>query len=335
MSNPVLVELTRGGRVESVHRGAVVVADGRGQQHLSLGQVEAPVFPRSAVKAMQALLLVESGAADRFGFGNRELALACSSHSGEPAQSELAASMLAAADLDQTALECGTHWPSYPEAARNLARSGAAASQLHNNCSGKHAGFICAACHLGIDPAGYVNYGHEVQDMIRGIFADLAGDHFGVDNCGTDGCSIPTYATPLPSLAKGFARMATGEGLAKHRAEASKRIVEACMAEPYFVAGEGRACTKLMQAAPGMVFAKTGAEGVYCAALPREGLGIALKCDDGAGRAAEVMAAMVLASFMPAGDEQSAVLDLASRPLKNWNGIEIGTIRTTEALAVK
>ena len=127
--------------------------------------------------------------------------------------------------------------------------------------------------HLGIDPAGYVNYGHEVQDMIRGIFADLAGDHFGVDNCGTDGCSIPTYATPLPSLAKGFARMATGEGLAKHRAEASKRIVEACMAEPYFVAGEGRACTKLMQAAPGMVFAKTGAEGVYCAALPREGLG--------------------------------------------------------------
>lgn len=335
MSNPVLVELTRGGRVESVHRGAVVVADGRGQQHLSLGQVEAPVFPRSAVKSMQALLLVESGAADRYVFGNREVALACSSHSGEPAQAELAASMLAAADLDKAALECGTHWPSSPEAARNLARSGAVASQLHNNCSGKHAGFICAACHLGIDPAGYVNYGHEVQDMIRGIFADLTGDHFGVDNCGTDGCSIPTYATPLPSLAKGFARMATGDGLAKHRAKASKRIVEACMAEPYFVAGEGRACTNLMRAAPGMVFAKTGAEGVYCAALPREGLGIALKCDDGAGRAAEVMAAMVLASFMPAGDERSAVLDLASRPLKNWNGIEIGTIRTTEALAVK
>ena len=139
---------------------------------------------------------------------------------------------------------------------------------------------------------------------------------------------------PTEEISRGLG-MATGEGLAKYRAEASKRIVEACMAQPYFVAGEGRACTKLMQAAPGMVFAKTGAEGVYCAALPREGLGIALKCDDGAGRAAEVMAAMVLASFMPAGDERSAVLDLASRPLKNWNGIEIGSIRTTEALAVK
>ncbi len=334
MTNPVLVEVTRGARVESVHRGAVVVADSRGQQLFSLGDTQTPVFPRSAVKAMQALLLVESGAADRYGFGDRELALACASHSGEPLHADLAASMLAAAGHGETALECGCHWPSKLDVALDLARAGSAPTQLHNNCSGKHAGFVCAACHLGIDPAGYVRYGHDVQDMIRGIFADLTGDHFGVDNCGTDGCSIPTYATPLPSLARGFARMATGEGLATQRAAASRRIIEACMAEPYYVAGEGRTDTDLMRAAPGLVFAKTGAEGVYCAALPDRGLGIALKCDDGGTRAAEAMVAAVLAAFMDAGDRREAVRHFTTRPLKNWNGIDVGNIRVTAALDV-
>ena len=334
MTNPVLVEVTRGGRVESAHCGAVVVADSHGRLLVSLGDTEQPVFPRSAVKAMQALLLVESGAADRYGFGDKELALACASHTGEPAHADLAASMLAAAGRDEMALECGCHWPSELNVALDLARSGGAPTQLHNNCSGKHAGFICAACHLGIDPTGYVRHGHDVQDMIRGIFADLTGDHFGVDNCGTDGCSIPTYATPVPSIVSGFARMATGEGLATQRAQASKRIIEACMAEPYFVAGEGKVCTRLMRAAPGLVFAKTGAEGVYCAVIPKEGLGIALKCDDGGTRAAEAMVAAVLASFMAAGDQRDAVQAQANRTLKNWNRIEVGNVRVTTALDV-
>jgi L-asparaginase II len=333
MTNPVLVEVTRGGRVESRHRGAAVVVDGVGNKLLSLGDTEASVFPRSAVKAMQALLLVESGAADHLGFTDKELALACASHSGEPEHVALASAMLASVGKDETALECGCHWPSRQKVAISLARTGASPSQLHNNCSGKHAGFICAACHLGIDPTGYVRYGHDIQDMIRGVFSNLTGAHFGVDNCGTDGCSIPTYASPLTSLAQGFVKMATGMGLEPQRSRAARRIIDACMAEPYFVAGEGRACTRLMRTAPGRVFAKTGAEGVFCAVLPQEGLAIALKCDDGTTRAAEAMVAALLARFLVAEDEvRDALMKQANRPLKNRNGIEVGTIRVAESL---
>jgi len=334
MTNPVLVEVTRGGRVESRHRGAAIVVDGDGNRLLALGDVDSLLYPRSAIKAMQALLLVESGAADAYGFGDRELALACASHSGEPAHTDLAARMLALAGQDEHALECGAHWPFQQKVAEALARSGGSPTQLHNNCSGKHAGFICAACHLGWDPVGYIRYEHEVQDAIRGILADLTGAPFGVDNCATDGCSIPTYAVPLAELATGFARMATGAALAPQRAAAASRLIAACMAEPFFVAGEGRACTRLMRTAPGRIFAKTGAEGVFCAALPREGLGIALKCDDGGTRAAEAMIAALLARYLDAGPEyRAALMDQANRPLKNWNGVDIGAIRVTEALA--
>ncbi len=333
MPNPVLVEVTRGDRVESMHRGAAVVVDDQGTPLASLGDTKAPVFPRSAIKAMQALLLVESGAADRYGFGNRELALACASHSGEPAHTQTAAAMLASAGLDENALECGSHWPSRHGAALDLARNGAVPSQLHNNCSGKHAGFICAAAHLGIDPAGYVAYDHEVQRQIRDILADLTGAHFADDNCGIDGCSIPTYATPLDALALGFAKMATGKGLDPRRAAASRRIIEACMEEPYYVAGEGRACTRLMQLAPGRIFVKTGAEGVYCATLPSEGLGIALKIDDGAGRAAEVVVAALLSRFLQAGQDVIDALKAEANPtVKNRRNLEVGVVRATETL---
>lgn len=334
MSNPVLVEVTRGGRVESRHRGTAIVVDAAGNKLLALGDSEAPIFPRSAVKAMQAMVLVESGAADSLGFGDKELAMACSSHSGEPAHVALVEAMLARVGKGETTLECGCQWPSRLKVSVALARTGESATQLHNNCSGKHTGFICTACHLGIDPAGYIRYGHEVQDMVRGVMSDLTGDHFGVDNCATDGCSIPTYSVPLASLAHGFAKMATGSGLETVRAKTAERIIGACMAEPYFVAGDGRACTRLMQTAPGRIFAKTGAEGVFCAALPQEGLAIALKCDDGGSRAADAIVAGLLARFIDAGDDVTDALWLqANRPVKNWNGLETGTIRLTEALA--
>ncbi len=333
MANPVLVEVTRGGRVESRHRGAAIVVDEGGNRVLALGDTDLPVFPRSAVKAMQALTLVESGAAEAFGFGERELALACSSHAGEPAHVALAADMLSKAGKDERALECGCQWPSRPDVLIALAKTGATATQLHNNCSGKHSGFICTASHLGIDPAGYSRYGHEIQDMVRGVMADLTGDHFGVDNCATDGCSIPTYAVSLASLARGFAKLATGSGLQPGRAAAAHRLVEACMAEPYFVAGEKRACTRLMRTAPGRIFAKTGAEGVFSAVLPEQGLAIVLKCDDGASRAAEAMVAGLLARFIEDdGDVRDALMRQANRPLKNWNGIDVGRIRVTDAI---
>ena len=333
MTNPVLVEVTRGHIVESVHRGAVAVFDADGVEVTAIGDIDRPVFPRSAVKAIQALPLVESGAADAFGLGAREIAMACASHSGEPAHADLAAAMLGKAGLDAGALECGAHWPTNQATALALA-AGGRPTALHNNCSGKHAGFLCTCRHLGIDHRGYVGAGHGEQKLVREAMEAVTGAAHGADVCGVDGCSIPTYAVPLRNLATGFARMATGRGLAPQRAAAARRIVEACMAEPFFVAGTDRADTRMMEFGKGRVFTKTGAEGVFCAALPEHGLGIALKCDDGATRAAETMVASVLAGLLKDDEElASGLRSIASPVLKNWNGIEVGAVRPAGALA--
>lgn len=328
MSNPVTVEVTRGSHVESRHRGSIVVVDGDGGLVFSRGDVDAGVFPRSACKAMQALPLVESGAADAYGFGHKELALACSSHNGEDEHVALAASMLARAGRDVETLECGAHWSSNQKTLIHQARTLDRPTALHNNCSGKHSGFVCACCHQDIDPKGYVGYDHPLQQQIRDTMQDLTGAALGVDNCGTDGCSIPTYAVPLRGLAHGFAKMATGQGLGALRAKASRRLIDACMAEPFYVAGSGRACTELMQIAPGKIFCKTGAEGVFCAAIPNAGIAIAVKCDDGTGRAAEAMIAATLARFFDKdGDTHAALMRMATKSMHNWNGIHVGDVR--------
>src|ERR1041385_7772520 len=175
MSNPILVETVRGAMVESRHRGAVAVVDADGTTVLALGDVARPVYPRSAVKPLQALPLVESGAAERYGFGDQEIALACASHGGEPAHVEMASRMLARAGLDGGALECGAHWPSHQPSTQALARSGATASALHNNCSGKHAGFLCLACAALVEHQGYVKAEHLVQREVRGALESLTG----------------------------------------------------------------------------------------------------------------------------------------------------------------
>jgi L-asparaginase II len=333
MNNPITVEVTRGQLVESRHRGMAVVVDGDGRIVFSAGDVDAAVFPRSACKAMQALPLIETGAADAYGFGNRELALACSSHSGEPEHVATASAMLKAAGRDLSALECGAHWSFDQATIINQARSLEKPTALHNNCSGKHSGFICACCHSGEDPTGYSGYDHPLQQQIRGIMESLTGAALGPDNCGTDGCSIPTYAVPLTGLAFGFAKMATGRGLEPIRARAARRLIDACMAEPFHVAGTRRFCTRLMQVAPGRIFAKTGAEGVFCAVLPEKGLSFAVKCEDGTTRAAETMIAALLARhFDKDSTEQQTLMAMASHTMKNWNGIEVGTVRVTDAL---
>lgn len=334
MANPVLVEVTRGDVVESTHRGSVVVVDAAGGVVMAAGDVERAVFPRSAIKAIQALPFVESGAADAFGFGAKEIALAGASHSGEPAQAALAAGMLRKAGLDVDALECGAHWPSRQETALDLARGGGAPSALHNNCSGKHSGFLCTCRHLGISHRGYVGAAHEMQKIVRGAMEAVTGAVHAADACGTDGCSIPTYAVPLKALAHGFARMATGVGLEPERARAARRILDACMAEPFYVAGTDRLDTRLMQAAGGRIMVKTGAEGVYCGAVPEQGIGFAIKCDDGATRASEVMVSAMLAGLLPKGDPlANALRDMAKPVMRNWNGIAVGALRPAGVLS--
>jgi L-asparaginase II len=330
MDNPILVEVTRGAQVESRHRGAVCVIDADGGTVFSTGDVECRVFPRSAVKALQALPLLDSGIADRFELDDAEIALACASHSGEPEHVATAAAMLAKAGRDPACLECGVHWPMGDAASRALAATHERPTALHNNCSGKHAGFICLACGLDEDPSGYVKPEHRVQQVVRGALEDLTGASHGREEIGIDGCSIPTYAIPLPALAFGFAKFGSGHGISRGCAKAAQRIRRAVAKHPFMVAGTGRFDTRLMEALRERAFVKMGAEGVYCAALPELGYGIALKADDGGSRAAEVIMASLILHFLRLdGTERETVEALARPVLTNRNGIEVGALRPT------
>jgi L-asparaginase II len=279
MTNPVLVEALRGALVESRHRGAVAIVDADGASVLALGETEQPIYPRSAIKALQALVLVEVGGIERFGLRDEEVALACASHGGEPDHVAGVTSMLARAGLDEGSLMCGTHWPLHQPAALALARSGGAATALHNNCSGKHAGFLCAACAMRCEPATYVDAQHPVQQAVKAVLEDLSRAAIPDEHVGVDGCSVPTFAMPLHRLALAFARFGTGQGLGPVRAQATRRLRAACAAYPWHVAGTGRFCTDVMTSLREHVFVKTGAEGVLCAALPEQGVDSDAKCN--------------------------------------------------------
>ena len=328
-SDALLAEVFRGGRVESRHGGAAVIVDGQGGILFSAGDPEAPEFPRSAVKAMLALPLVESGSADRLGLDDAELALACASHAGEARHVAAVASMLRKAGRDASCLECGTHWPTSRGASHALAARGATPSSLHNNCSGKHAGFICLACDHGEATDGYGQPHHPAMRMVTAALADITGARLDDRNRAVDGCGIPTYAIPLRALATGFARFGSGERLAPARARAAGRLRAAVAADPFLVAGRGRFDTRLMELMGARVFSKIGAEGVLAAALPEQGLGIAVKCRDGSGRAAEVAMASLVARHLTLTPAQRQGLGELARPaLTNWNGETIGEIRS-------
>ena len=338
--NPILVEVLRGQAVESTHCGALAVLDADGAVLAALGDIDRPIFPRSAVKVLQALPLVTSGAADRLGLSDAELAIACASHNGEALHTQTVAGLLAKAGLDVSALECGTHWPYLDSASRALASQGLEPNALNNNCSGKHAGFLCLACamHGGVDlrqyARGYVKPEHPVMREVTAALQMSTG--FDLRNApqGVDGCSIPTYAIPLRNLAQAFARVGTGIGLSAAHATAAKRLRRAVASAPFMVAGTGRFDTRVMERLGERVFCKVGAEGVFCAALPDRGLGVAIKIDDGnTARACEVVMAAVIEAFVALDDAQAAFMrSLSELPLVNWNGIEVGQLRAATVL---
>jgi L-asparaginase II len=331
--DPVLVEVTRGGVAESVHRGAFAVVDAAGRVVVSAGDLERPVFPRSAIKAFQALPLVESGAADAYHFTEEEIALACASHGGEERHVATAAAMLAKAGLGEPDLECGSHWPSYGPAANAMIRSGAEPSQLHNNCSGKHSGMLAFAAHRGIPTKGYVGRDHPVQQAMVAVLKDLCGVDPAGQPCGIDGCSIPTWGMPLRALALGFARFATGQGMGEVRAAACRRIAAAVFAHPFMVAGTGRFCTEFMDAFPARAVVKPCDEGVFSGFVPGEGLGFARKVDDGATRASQVATAALLRRIgaVTAADIAGAP-SLFATPVLTRRGAEAGMIRAVGPL---
>ena len=330
MNSKILAQVIRGETVESIHRGHLIVMDGDGKEIFTIGNPDFVTFFRSAAKPFQAIPFLLSGAPERFGFLENEIALACASHSGEPRHVALAKSMLARAGFTVEDLECGAHAPLGGGAARALFRSGSAPSALHNNCSGKHAGMLAVARHLGEVPQGYVAPMHPVQLRIRAILEELIAAPISPDATAIDGCSVPTWAVPLSSLAQAFSRLATGEGLSSSRHAAARRLMQAAMREPFYVAGEGRACTRMMQLVEGHAFVKTGAEGVYCAAIPDMGLGIALKVDDGAGRAAECAVASVLQTVM--SEYATELRPVAYAGLTNVRGVGVGEVRPSAEL---
>ncbi len=327
MPNPVIAEVTRGGIVESRHTGAYAVVDASGKLVSGAGDTAQAVFPRSAVKAFQCLPLIESGAADRFGFSDEELALACASHAGEAPHVQVAASMLAKAGMTEAQYECGAHWPSEISAQRDLVRHAQQPRAIHNNCSGKHAGMLALARQLGVPPEGYTRIDHAVQRAVVRTMSELCDVDIDAQPHGIDGCSVPTWAVPLRNLALGFARFASGARLNERRQAACRRIVEAVRAHPFMVAGTNRFCTRVMQAVP-RAFVKGGAEGVFCGAVPHAGLGIALKCDDGASRASESAMAALMASLPVWTEaEREALKRFAETDLSNWRKIHVGELR--------
>ena len=339
--NPNLVDVMRGNASESIHRGAIAVVDADGAVLASLGDIERPIFPRSAVKVLQALPLVAGGAADLLGLADDELAIACASHGGEEIHVQTAARMLAKAGLDADALECGAHWPYLDTAARTMAAQGQVPSALNNNCSGKHAGFLCLACALhGNGPdlrryaKGYVDAEHPVMREVTAALQAATGFDLAETARGTDGCSIPTYAIPLRHLALAFARVASGVGLSRDHADAARRLRAAVAKAPYMVAGSGRFDTRVMEHFGERVFCKVGAEAVYCAALPERGLGVAIKIDDGnTARAAEVVMAAAIEALVSLSEADAVFMRNFSAPtLTNWNGIEVGALRAADAL---
>jgi L-asparaginase II len=331
--NPVLVELSRGPLIESIHRGAAAVATADGEILAAWGDVDRPIFVRSAAKPLQALALVETGAADAFAVEDAELALACGSHGGEAVHVARVAAWLARLGLDGGALVCGPHPPLDARASADLVRAGRAPAPIHNNCSGKHAGFLTVARHLGLPLARYGDPAHPLQARIRRTIAEMSGENLDDDRVGIDGCGVAVFALPLRALALSFARLGAPGGPAPDHAQASARIVAAMVAHPDMVAGSGRFDTAVIAASAGGIVSKGGAEGVHAAAIPALGLGIAVKIDDGAKRGAEAaMASLLTAYAAPQARARRCLAGYARQPLHNTVGASIGEMRAVDRL---
>lgn len=280
-----LAEVTRGGLVESLHLGAVAVVRPDGTVWTA-GPADEGVWMRSAVKPFQAIPLVELGIADALGLGDAELALCCASHSGTDEHVAVVARMLAATGLSPDDLQCGPHAPFDQPASLAIARGGGRPTRLHNNCSGKHTGFLLLARHLGDPLDRYLEPDSAAQRTVRATVADLAGLPPDAIATAVDGCGAPTLRLPLTGLARAFHRYLNRAGLPAVRAAACERLLRAATAEPVLVAGDGRLCTALLRSAPGRVHPKNGAEGVYgLGAVGRHGaFAVAVKVLDGAER---------------------------------------------------
>jgi L-asparaginase II len=322
MSNPILVEVTRGEFVESIHRGSVAVADAEGTIRFCRGDVQSAICPRSGLKPLQSLVLVESGAADAFALGSEEIALASASHTGEAMHVTAISAWLEKIGCREDDLACGPQAPCNREAFADMIRQGAAPTRLHNGCSGKHAGFLTVAQHWNAGTVSYIHTEHPVQKAVAETVMRLSGvEHLPHV---VDGCTAPNFCLSLTGFARALAKMAGGAS------PGAARVVQAMIAHPELVAGTGTVCTNLIRACAGKAAVKSGSEGVYAAILPGSGLGVALKIDDGAMRAAETAMAAVLIGLGIAGD---GAKPYARPAVVNSRGVAVGERRPAAALS--
>lgn len=349
---PLIIDVTRGSGVESRHRVHAVVSDCHGHVSLSYGDEGLAIFPRSAIKPLQALPLVESGAARALNLSPFQLSLACASHNGEPLHTDAVADWLNQLGVDEGQLICAGHW-SINQAAlidqvrrRGLSEldglSGldelgsprsAMPTQRHNNCSGKHCGLLSLAQHMGAPMDGYWRADHPVQQQLLRTLQDMTHARLDMGQAGIDGCGIPTIPVPLAALARAFAHWANPVNQPKARQDAIEQISNAIWDHPLAMAGTGRYCSRVnaLKRADGIdVLVKTGAEGVFCAALPSLGLGIALKVEDGATRASEVALTTLLDQlnlFADASNDTRALINTLKKPgITNWANDRVGEI---------
>ncbi|MGH2499707.1 MAG: asparaginase, partial [Candidatus Limnocylindria bacterium] len=327
----VLIEVTRGPLVETMHRGDVAVVDAAGRLVAAVGGPRAKVaFWRSSAKPFQCLPVVAAGAADRFGLGPQDLALFCGSHNGEPVHVARAEAVLRRIGLGAAALACGAHPPLDGPSAAALRRDRAEPSALHNNCSGKHAGMLALAVHLGADPRRYLEPGQPVQrEILASVrrFTGLADEEIAL---GVDGCGVPCFGIAVDRMALAFARLMDPSAVVEPHRGAAGRVRAAMLAHPYLVAGRDRFDTALMALGGGRILAKGGASGVQCVGL-EGGLGVALKIEDGAagpGRAREVATVEVLRQLGALDAAGVAALGRFARPVvRNVAGREVGEAR--------
>jgi L-asparaginase II len=276
------------------------------------------------------LPLLESGAAEAFELGDEEIALACASHSGEPMHTSRVAAWLKKIGCEESDLACGPHSVRYEPVWMEMVRQGERPTRIHNNCSGKHTGFFSVARHWAIPTNGYEQHDHPVQQAVAKALAELTGIETDLP-WGVDGCAAPNFALPLPAFAVALAKLADPSGLPAPRSQAARRIVRAMIAHPELVAGTGRSDTILMRVGKGRVATKAGAEAYYAAIIPEAGLGVALKIDDGAGRAAETAIAAILDKLDLLSDDHAAH-ELIRAPVLNTRGAVVGERRPASAL---
>lgn len=318
-----MVELWRGDILESVHAVHAVICGADGEIVNAWGDPDRVILPRSSCKMLQALPLLESGAADDAGLGSEQIALACASHSGAKIHTTRVAAWLGILGLGEADLRCGPQMPGDREARERLICTHMAPGQIHNNCSGKHAGFLTLTRHLGAGP-DYIDPDHAVQRAVRAAFVDATGMES--PGFGIDGCSAPNFATTVHGLARAMALFAAADG-GGARGRVMRRLFEAMVKHPDLVAGEGRACTLLMRAMKGRVAVKTGAEGVFAAIVPERRLGIALKIADGATRAAECALVALLVRIGALNRADPVAQRYLDAPILSRRGIPAGIMR--------